>query len=175
MNEMPINEKIMFPRFTLILEDGVNKGEVSKFEALNIARAAGLDLVMVSAGDGEKKPTCRIMDYGKVKYQQAKNERHNQKHGLELKELRLFTNTGEQEVNMKLKQAEEFLKKGHRVRFNLSTNPKHPWEKRLFRHQAAAKQLATIVSDLKSRYAADDVSVNPKAVSIMLLPTEKKP
>lgn len=82
-------------------------------EALAIARDAGLDLVEVAPG--AKPPVCRIMDYGKYKYQQSKKQHKNQSHHTKTKEIRLRPKTGEHDIDFKVKQAIGFLKHKDKV------------------------------------------------------------
>ena len=85
-----------------------------------MAREAGLDLVEVAPQSSP--PVCRIMDYGKWKYSQSKNERRSrsQRHEVELKEIRIKTpKIGEHDLLIKVNHAHEFLQRGDRVQFGL--------------------------------------------------------
>ena len=83
-------------------------------EALATAQAASMDLVQVM-GDGDP-PVCKLMDYGKYKYKQKKRQHGGKhKHQPQLKEIRLRPNTGEHDVEIKLKHAREFLEKKDKV------------------------------------------------------------
>ncbi|MCD8139747.1 MAG: translation initiation factor IF-3 [Planctomycetaceae bacterium] len=116
--ELRLNEQIRGDEVRLIGEDGEALGVVPLSEAFDRARAAELDLVEISPT--AKPPVCRIMDYGKFKYQQAKRE-HEQKRkrqASELKQLRIKSFCIEaHDVNIKRSKAREFIEGGHRVLF----------------------------------------------------------
>ena len=87
-NTTPVNEDIRFPEVRAIDEDGSNLGTMPPEEALSIAQDKDLDLVLVS--DSAKPPVCRILDYGKYKYQQLKSkENRRQSNRSQLKELKM--------------------------------------------------------------------------------------
>ncbi len=108
-----INENIRVPQVRLISEDGEQKGIMNTAEALAMARQAGLDLVEVAA-DG-KPPVCRIMDYGKFRYQQKKKQTKQHTHQTKLKEVRLRPKTGEHDILVKINRAREFLNNKDKV------------------------------------------------------------
>lgn len=116
--ELRLNEQIRGDEVRLIGEDGEALGVVPLREAFDRARAAELDLVEISPT--AKPPVCRIMDYGKFKYQQAKRE-HEQKRkhqASELKQLRIKSFRIEaHDVNIKRNKARQFIEAGHRVLF----------------------------------------------------------
>lgn len=87
-------------------------------QALDVAAQQGLDLVEV-AGD-ERPPVCRIMDYGKFKYEQKRKQAKNQKtHQVQIKEIRLRPKTGEHDVEVKVRQARQFLAEKDKVKVNV--------------------------------------------------------
>lgn len=113
-----VNDQIRIP-VVMVVKDGQNLGTFSTSEALKIARADGLDLVEISPHS--KPPVCRIMDYGKFKYEQSikeKEKKKNQKQNQD-KEIRLSPAIGEHDLLIKIGHAREFLEKGLRVRFSL--------------------------------------------------------
>jgi translation initiation factor IF-3 len=91
-------------------------GIVPTQEALSMARQRGLDLVEVSPN--ADPPVCRMMDYGKFLYEKAKRERKARKaqKTIDVKEIRLRPKTGEHDINFKARDAERFLKEGHKVK-----------------------------------------------------------
>ncbi len=91
-------------------------GIVPTQEALGMARQRGLDLVEVSPN--ADPPVCRMMDYGKFLYEKAKRERKARKaqKTIDVKEIRLRPKTGEHDINFKARDAERFLKEGHKVK-----------------------------------------------------------
>ena len=104
---------IRVPQVRVISAEGEQLGVLSVHEALNAARAAGLDLVEVAAD--AKPPVCRIMDYSKFKYQQKKKQGKQHTHQSKLKELRLRPKTGEHDLMVKLNKAKEFLEAKDKV------------------------------------------------------------
>ncbi len=116
--ELRLNEQIRGDEVRLIGEDGEPLGVVPLTEAFEKARTAELDLVEISPT--AKPPVCRIMDYGKFKYQQAKRE-HDQKRkhqASELKQLRIKSFRIEpHDVGIKRSKARQFIEAGHRVLF----------------------------------------------------------
>ena len=86
--------------------------------ALEIASAAGLDLVEVAPD--ERPPVCRILDYGKFKYEQKRKQAKSQKtHQVQVKEIRLRPKTGDHDIEVKLKQARQFLSEKDKVKVNI--------------------------------------------------------
>lgn len=114
------NEQIRLSPIRLVNEKEEQIGIVPTAEALRLAREAGLDLVEVAPT--AKPPVCRIMDYGKWRYQQQKKEdrsRANAKGG-QLKELKLKTvRIGDHDLEIKINHARDFLEEGNKVQFTL--------------------------------------------------------
>ncbi len=84
---------------------------------MNLARDLGLDLVEVSPM--EKPPVCRVMDYGKHKYNQKKRQKQHTSHVVALKEIRIRPKTDTNDRLIKLNHARDFLEKGHKVQFTM--------------------------------------------------------
>ena len=108
-----VNERIRVPQVRVITEEGEQLGVMSTADALDKARQAGLDLVEVAADS--KPPVCRIMDYGKYRYQQKKRLNKNHVHQSKLKEVWLHPKTGEHDLLVKVHKAREFLTNKDRV------------------------------------------------------------
>lgn len=116
INFIRSNEKIRFSPLQVVDNEGKNLGVISNSEAQKIAREKGLDLVEIDPK--ARPPICRIMDYGKYKYDLSKKEkqkRQNQK-TVELKEIRLTLKIGDHDLDYKAKNAKEFFDKGHKVK-----------------------------------------------------------
>jgi len=116
---MRMNEQIRVPKVRLITETGEQLGVVSTGDALDRARSVGLDLMEVAPN--ENPPVCKIMDYGKYKYQQQKKEHQARKkqHVHELKELRLRPKTDDHDIGIKIDRAREFLEDGSKVQITM--------------------------------------------------------
>ncbi|MDO5581081.1 MAG: translation initiation factor IF-3 [Planctomycetia bacterium] len=108
-----INEMIRTPQVRVVGEDGEQIGIMSVSDALARARKVNLDLVEVAAD--AKPPVCRIINYGKFKYEQKKRSLKKQSSAPLLKELRLRPNTGEHDIQVKLNKAKEILGKRDKV------------------------------------------------------------
>ena len=102
-----VNEGIRVPQVRVITEEGEQLGIMSTSEALDKARQAGLDLVEVASDS--RPPVCRIMDYGKYRYQQKKRLSKHHVHQSKLKEVWLHPKTGEHDLLVKANKAREFL------------------------------------------------------------------
>ena len=114
-----MNERIRAREVRLIDENGEMIGVMPPSRALEIARERDLDLVEVSPN--AIPPVCKLMDYGRFKYEQAKKEneaRKNQK-TITLKEIRLSPRTDEHDVDVKTRKIQEFLAEGDRVRVSV--------------------------------------------------------
>ena len=114
-----INDYIRANRVVVIDENGQNLGEMTPQEGTQIARERMLDLIEVSPN--AEPPVCRIMDYGKFQYQQAKQQQASQakQKKIDTKEVRLGLRTGEHDLNFKHDQTEKFLSKGDKVKIEI--------------------------------------------------------
>jgi len=111
-----VNEQIRITPVRAIDPDGNMLGVIATEEALSKAREFGLDLVEVAPN--ERPPVCRIMDYGKFKYQQGKKTKQHTHH-VKTKEIRLRPKTGQHDIDFKVKQAENFLKHKDKVQVSV--------------------------------------------------------
>lgn len=113
-----INDQIRVSPIRVIDQDGNMLGVIPTAEALNTALESGLDLVEVAPN--ENPPVCRIMDYGKFKYEQKKRLSKNTKqHHVQVKEIRLRPKTGEHDIDFKVKRARSFLEQRDKVKINV--------------------------------------------------------
>ena len=108
-----INNFISAVEVRVILDDGEQLGVMTKNEAIDIAKGRGLDLVEIAPNN--KPPVCKIVDYGKFKYQEQKkkNEAKKKQKVIETKELKIRPGTGEHDYQVKIKNAQKFLKEGN--------------------------------------------------------------
>lgn len=119
IKELQINEAIREREIRLIDAEGGQVGIVPTGEALDLAREKTLDLVKISPN--AKPPVCKIMDYGKYKYEmakRAKEARKNQK-TITVKEVRMTPNIEEHDLNVKARRAIEFLNNGDKVKVSV--------------------------------------------------------
>jgi translation initiation factor IF-3 len=117
--ELFINEAIRAKEVRVIGEDGEQLGVLPLDEALAAASAKDLDLVMIAAAS--KPPVCKIIDYGKYKFEASKKSRENKKNQkvTVTKEIRLSANVGEHDYMVKLNAATKFLKAGDKVKVSI--------------------------------------------------------
>jgi len=149
-----INEEIRDKEVRLIDEAGAQLGIMSTSDALNIAIDKELDLVKIAPASNP--PVCKIMDYGKYRFEQAKREkeaRRNQ-HIVEVKEIRMSPSIGANDFNVKLSHGQKFLREGDRLKITVR-----------FRGREMAH--TSIGEDLLKKYAAQceevgNVDKNPK-------------
>ncbi len=114
-----LNDEIRASEVRCVGDDGTQYGIISRDEALEIAENAGLDLVLIAPN--AKPPVCKIMDYGKFKYQQEKKlkEAKKKQKSIEVKEIKLSVKIAQNDVNYKVKHAREFLEEGKHVKFRV--------------------------------------------------------
>ena len=114
-----INEQIRDKEIRLIGEDGQQLGIMSSREAMKIAREADLDLVKIAPQ--AKPPVCKIIDYGKYRYELARkeNEAKKKQKTIEVKEVRLSPNIDSNDLNTKIASARKFIEKGNKVKVTL--------------------------------------------------------
>ena len=114
-----VNERIRAREIRLIDETGQQMGIMFTRDAFNLARSRELDLVEVAPN--AVPPVCRIMDYGKFRYEQGKRERESRRaqHNAELKGLRLSPNIDDNDLRTRINAAKRFFDEGHKVRFEV--------------------------------------------------------
>lgn len=114
-----INEEIRVKEVRLIDENGENRGVVSIQEALRVADDAGLDLIEISPQ--ATPPVCKVLDYGKYKYEMQKRKAEAKKNQkvVETKELKLRPMIETHDYEVKVKQAKKFLSEGNKVKFTM--------------------------------------------------------
>ena len=150
-----INEQIRDKEVRLIGADGEQLGIVSSKEAQKIADDAGLDLVKIAPN--AKPPVCKVIDYGKYRYELARKEKNAKKKQktVELKEIRLSPNIDTNDLNTKMNAAKKFLAKGNKVKITLRFRG---------REMAHMNQSKHILDDIAENLA--DVAVVEKAPKI---------
>jgi translation initiation factor IF-3 len=113
-----LNEQIRISPVRVVDENGEMTGVIPTDQALQMAREAGLDLVEVAPNS--RPPVCRILDYGKFKYDQKKKQQKGSKtHQVQLKEIRLRPKTGDHDIEFKMKRARQFLEHRDKVKLNI--------------------------------------------------------
>uniref|UniRef100_UPI001C40903F translation initiation factor IF-3 n=1 Tax=Roseicitreum antarcticum TaxID=564137 RepID=UPI001C40903F len=136
-----VNERIRAPEIRLIGAEGENLGVVTPEHAMSLAEQAGLDLVEISPNAAP--PVCKIMDFGKYKYEQQKREaeaRKNQ-HVIEVKEVKFRPGTDVHDYDVKMRNVMRFLEGGDKVKVTLR------FRGREMAHQQLGLELLNRVAD----------------------------
>lgn len=113
---MKVNREIRAPKVRVISHTGEQVGVISIQEALAMADAEGLDLVEIVPGSNP--PVCKIINFGKFRYDQTKREKESKKaqHQVKVKEIKLKPNTDDHDLETKTRHAREFIAKGNKVK-----------------------------------------------------------
>lgn len=162
MKSYLVNERIKAYRVKLILSNGENKGEMLKLAAIDLARREGLDLVEVSSG---AVPVCKIMDFGKLKYEQSKAEKH-QKHSPSVKEIKVNYNTGEHDLEIKRKKCVELLADGHKVVFVMQLKGRE----KFVTGNAAKEKFKTLVTEYFGTFKVSDIQDGGNNFRVVVTP-----
>ena len=163
-----INEQIRDKEVRLIGADGEMIGVVSAKEAQQIADEAGLDLVKISPN--AKPPVCKVIDYGKFRYEQSRKEKDAKKKQkiVELKEMRLSPNIEANDLNTKMNAAKKFLSKGDKVKITLR------FRGREMAHMNASKHILDDFAEALADIAVVEKAPKVEGRSISLVLAEKK-
>ena len=114
---MRVNDQIKISPLRVVDSDGGMLGVIPRDEALGLAREKGLDLVEVAPT--ERPPVCKIMDYGKFRYEQTRKSRKQKQHHTQLKEIRVRPQCGQHDLDFKLKHARQFLEARDKVQLTV--------------------------------------------------------
>ena len=117
--DLPINEQIRATEVQIITDEGQKVGPISLNEALDMAFEKKLDLVLVAPNS--EVPICKLMNYGKYKFEQAKREKEAKKKQktFELKEIRITPNIEDHDFGFKCKNAKKFIEDGNKVKITV--------------------------------------------------------
>ena len=138
-----VNDRIRAPRVRVVTAKGEQLGVMNTRDALERAKAIGLDLVEVAAS--ADPPVCRIIDYGKYKYLQAKLQKNNKAKIVKMKEVKLRIGTDVNDYNVKMARTESFLDHGHKVRFQLRFRGRENAH-----HELGFEVLNKVIEDMKT-------------------------
>jgi translation initiation factor IF-3 len=170
-DEHRLNERIRVPQVRLIDEHGTQVGVIPTYEALQMARDRGLDLMEVSPQ--AQPPVCKICDYGKFKYEKKKKEQQAKKKQtvIKVKEVQLRPQTEQHDLDYKFKNVRQFLEDGDKAKITI-----------MFRGREIAyvdqgfkimSQLIELVKDISTVEAPP--KVEGKKLIMVLAPSHKKP
>lgn len=166
--ELRINDEISAREVKLIDESGAQLGVMSLDEALKIAEEKELDLVEVAPGT---EPTvCKIMNYGKYKYEQARKEKEAKKkqRTVEVKEVRLSPNIDTNDMNTKMNNAKKFILKGNKVKVTLR------FRGREMAHMQQSKHILDDFADMLKDVAVVEKPAKLEGRSLSMVLTEKR-
>lgn len=169
-NQIRVNHRIRALEVRVIDEKGGQIGVLPIATALKVASERGLDLVEIAPE--ARPPVCRVVDFGKFRYEQAKKHRgDHHTHASKLKELKFHVNIGENDYEIKVRHAGEFLQKGMRVKLSL-----------MFRGREAARQdfgmqlIRKAMQDLAEHGHSDaEPRLLGKNLHVILVPGKAKP
>ena len=114
-----INSQIKNEEVRVLMDDGEQLGVMKTVETIDLAKNRKMDLVEIASSNNP--PVCKIIDYGKFKYQEQKkkNEAKKKQKTIETKEIKIRPATGDHDYQVKIRNAQKFLKDGNRVKFSL--------------------------------------------------------
>ena len=168
-NELEINEQIRDKEIRLIGADGAQMGIMSPRDALKMAIDKDLDLVKVAPQ--AKPPVCKILDYGKYRFEMQKKEKEAKKNQkvVELKEIRLSLNIDTNDFNTKLNQTAKFLAAGHKVKVSIR------FRGREMAHSALGADVLKRFAEALPQASTDKPPVlEGRTMSILLIPKPNK-
>lgn len=163
-----INEQIRDKEIRLIGENGEQLGIMSAKEAFKMAKEAELDLVKIAPT--AKPPVCKIIDYGKYRYELARKEKEAKKKQktVEIKEVRLSPNIEANDLNTKVNMAKKFIAKGDKVKVTLR------FRGREMAHMQSSKHILDDFAEALADIAVIEKPAKLEGKSIMMVLTEKK-
>ena len=167
-NDLQINEQIRDNEIRVVSADGEQLGVMSAKEAQDIAYEKGMDLVKIAPQ--AKPPVCKIIDYGKYRYELARKEKEARKKQktIDVKEVRLSPNIDTNDLKTKVNAARKFLSKGDRVKVTLR------FRGREMAHMSSSKHVLDDFADLLSDIATVEKAPKVEGRSMTMFLTEKR-
>ena len=168
ISELFINDQIRDKEVRVIGENGEQLGIMSSKEALQLAEEAGVDLVKIAPT--AKPPVCKIVDYGKYRYELARKEKEARKKQkvIEIKEIRLSPNIDTNDLNTKINAAKKFLTKGDRVKVTLR------FRGREMAHVQKTKQILDVFAEKMADVAVVEKAPKMEGRQMMMFLAEKR-
>lgn len=168
--DMMVNDGIRARELRVIGSDGEQIGVKTKAEALELAEASNLDLVVVSPN--AKPPVARIMDHGKHRFDQQKREREARKNQkvVNIKEVRLSPSIDENDFQTKMRNARKFLEKGDKVKASIRFRGRAITHKEI--GQKVLDRLASELTDVST--VESKPRMDGRSMFLMLAPTQEK-
>ena len=168
ISDLMINEQIRDKEVRLIGENGEQLGVMSARDALKLAREADLDLVKIAPT--AKPPVCKIIDYGKYRYDLARKEKEARKKQriTEVKEIRLSPNIDDNDLNTKVNGARKFIEKGDKVKVTLR------FRGREMAHMSSSKVILDVFAEKLSDIAVVEKPAKLEGRSMQIVLGEKR-
>lgn len=157
-----VNRHIKDPQVLFIDQTGENHGVIDTAEAIKMAKANNLDLVVVSAPREGAPPVAKAMDHGKLQYQQSKRQKQTSRPSV--KEVKFRPNIGESDYELRVKRATEWLKKGDSVKFLVRLRGREHQHR-----DRATDLLQRVITDLESEGKVQ--SFDRRALTVFLSPS----
>ena len=163
-----INGQIRDKEVRVISEDGEQLGIMSSKDAMKLAREAELDLVKIAPK--AQPPVCKIIDYGKYKYELARKEKEAKKKQktVEVKEVRLSPNIDTNDINTKMNNAKKFITKGNKVKVTLR------FRGREMAHMQQSKHILDDFAEMLADVAVIEKPAKQEGRSMSMVLTEKR-
>ncbi len=165
-DEVCVNEKITAKQVRLIDANNENRGIVSLREALALAEEEGLDLIEISPQ--ANPPVCKILDFGKYRYEQQKRKAEAKKNQkvVEIKELKLRPMIDTHDYEVKVKQAKKFLEQGNKVKFTMRFKGRE-----LSANDMGKQVLTKLIEDLENISKVDsEMKLEGRQMTMILSP-----
>ena len=168
ISDLLINEQIRDKEVRVIGENGEQLGVMSAKDAMKLAEDAELDLVKIAPT--AKPPVCKIVDYGKFRYEQARKEKEAKKKQkvIEVKEIRLSPNIDTNDLNTKISAAKKFIAKGDKVKITLR------FRGREMAHMASSRHILEDFAQTLSDIAVVEKAPKVEGRSMTMFLTEKR-
>ncbi len=160
-NQHQLNGEIRDREVRVISASGEMLGVMSPREAVRLAEDEGLDLVKISPN--AIPPVCKIMDYGKFKFEQAKKAKENKQKVVELKEVQLSMTIDVGDINVKARQATKFLEQGNKVKVTIRLRG------RQMAHANLAKDVIMNFADMLKEIAVIEKPLNVEGRNLILI------
>jgi len=167
---LKVNREIRAPKVRVISQTGEQIGVIPLHEALAMAEAAGLDLVEIVPGSNP--PVCKIINYGKFRYDQTKREKESKKsqHQIKVKEVKLKPNINAHDLQTKLRHAREFISKGNKVKVTCTFRGRE-----MAHADIGEKLMRKLCDDLEDIAAAEaPLKMFGRVLTVVLAPGAKK-
>lgn len=173
---MRVNRQIRVPRVRVINQEGEQVGVLTIEEALRMAEDAGVDLVEIVSTS--VPPVCKIIDFGKFRYDQTKREKESKKaqHQIKVKEVKVKPNIDDHDLETKLRHAREFLAKGNKVKVTCQFRGRE-----MAHQEIGARLMQRIIAELEEGAVVEaPPNLMGRLLTMVLAPggkkkTEKKP